>query len=558
MPSHDPRRRLILQLFSGGLLGAAGFGTAGVEDEPDPRADARFEHGVASGDPLSDRVILWTRVTPQAGWRGSLPVRWTIAEDPELTRQVGTGIVATSPDHDYTVKVDAAGLRPGRTYFYGFRVGATVSPVGRTRTLPGADARQVRLAAFCCSNYPAGFFNVYADAARRDDLDAVLHLGDYIYEYGQGGYGTSRAGELGRFPLPATELMSLEDYRARYAQYRQDPALQALHASVPFITIWDDHEFADDTWRDGAPGHDGSTLPFADRRAAAARAYFEWLPIRQPDPLEPLRIYRSFDFGRILSLHMLDTRVIGRDVQVDSDDYTDLDAYLAALNDPQRQMLGRDQLAWLDGQVAASGARWQVLGQQVLMGRMEHAECVVKGELSMEELQTLRELQRAVPERLTDEQKAALASRTLPYYDDSWDGYPAERERVFDLMRRRGKNLVVLSGDSHNAWANELFDAQGHRVGVEFAAPSVSSPGLEACYPELKPVDVAAMYRDMIPALRYAETSRRGYLVLTATAQDVHADYHFVDGTDHPDFSATLGKRLRVLPGPQQRRILEA
>jgi len=529
-----------------------------VEDDPDPRADPHFEHGVASGDPLQDRVILWTRVTPQAGWQGSLPVRWTIALDPELNQEVANGIVATSPEHDYTVKVDAAGLQPGRTYYYRFRVGAAVSPVGRTRTLPGPDARQVRLAAFCCSNYPAGFFNVYADAARRDDLDAVLHLGDYIYEYGQGGYGTGHAAELGRMPQPTAELMSLEDYRARYAQYRQDPALQALHAAVPFITVWDDHEFTDDTWRGGAPGHDDSKLPFADRRIAAARAYFEWLPIRQPDPLEPLRIYRSFEFGRVLSLHMLDTRVIGRDRQVDSDNYTDFDAYLADLNDPSRQMLGRDQLAWLDAQVAASGARWQVLGQQVLMGRMEHAECVVKGEFSMEELQTLRELQRAVPERLTAAQNAALAARTLPYYDDSWDGYPAERERVFDLMRGRGKNLVVLSGDSHNAWASELFDAQGRRVGVEFAAPSVSSPGLEACYPELTPMDVAAMYRAMIPTLRYAETSRRGYLVLTATAQDLHVDYHFVDRTDHTDFTAALGQRLRVLPGPQQRRILAA
>jgi alkaline phosphatase D len=564
MPSPDSRRRLILQLMSCGLLGAAGVGSAGVADPVDPRAQPRFLHGVASGDPLADRVILWTRVSPAADWTGDLPVQWMLAEDPAFRRMRGSGSVLASARHDYTVKVDASNLQPGRTYYYRFRIGEQDSPLGRTRTLPGAHVAQVRLAAFCCSNYPAGYFNVYADAARRDDLDAVLHLGDYIYEYGQGGYATARAEELGRVPSPAGILMTLADYRARYAQYRSDPSLQELHASLPFITIWDDHEFADDTWSGGAADHDESKLPFAERRMAAAQAYFEWLPIRPPDRLQPQRIYRSFDFGQVLSLHMLDTRLIGRDKQVNPDAYTDpsgnlrLDDFLSALNDPARNMIGPDQLQWLEQQVAASPARWQVVGQQVLMARMEHPLPVLRGEVSLQQLETLRELQQRLPSRLTAGEAAWLAAGAAPYYTDSWDGYPAERERVYSIFRDRGKNLVVLSGDSHNAWANDLFDAQGRRVGVEFSTPSVSSPGLETCFPDLQPVDIARMYRNTIPDIRYAEMGRRGYVVLNATQHEARADFHFVDNIDSPNFTSTLGKSLRTLPGPLHRTILDA
>lgn len=563
MPVPLPRRRLILQMLSGGLLGAAGLGTAGVADTVDPRANPRFLHGVASGDPLADRVVLWTRITPNEDWHGEIPVDWRIAEDPGMRRLVGNGRLYATESRDYTLKVDVPDLRPGHTYFYQFQAGAEPSPIGRTRTLPDAGVSQVRFAAFSCSNYPAGYFHVFADAAKRDDLDAVLHLGDYIYEYGKGGYATQRCVELDRIPQPLGILMTLHDYRARYAQYHRDQDLQALHASVPFITVWDDHEFADDTWSGGACDHDESKSPFAARRAAAVQAYHEWLPIRMPDATNPDRIYRSFDFGKLVSLHMLDTRLIGRDRPVNIDDFRDqggrlnVDAYKAAVADPARNMIGPEQLAWLEDQVARSKARWQVLGQQVLMANMAHPQSVIDGQLSMPELQTLRELERSVPERLSEEERAYLKADALPWYLDCWDGYAAERERVFDIMRKRGKNLVVLAGDTHNAWAADLFDAQNRRVGVEFATSSVSSPGLETCF-EMAPVDIAAMYRDTVPALRYAETARRGYLVITATQSELTCDYHFVDRTDSRQFTATLGKTLRTLPGPSHRTILDA
>jgi alkaline phosphatase D len=357
--------------------------------------------------------------------------------------------------------------------------------------------------------------------------------------------------------------MALQDFRLRYALYHTDPALQALHAALPMIAVWDDHEFADDTWRGGASDHDESASPFSERRAAAVQAYREWLPIRMPDAANPDRIYRSFDFGELVSLHMLDTRLIGRDQQINADHFRDkagridVDAYTSAVADPSRNMLGSEQLRWLDGQVAASRARWQVLGQQVLMANMAHPLPVIEETVSLPDLQTLRELERAVPERLTEDDRAVLQAESLPWYLDSWDGYPAERERVFDIMRRRGKNLLVLAGDTHNAWASDLTDQQNRRVGVEFATSSISSPGLETCY-DMAPVDIAAMYRTTIPGLRYAETSRRGYIVITATRTELTCDYHFVDRADSRSYTASLGKTLRTLPGPAGRTVLDA
>ncbi|MES2295999.1 MAG: alkaline phosphatase D family protein [Pseudomonadota bacterium] len=563
-----PRRRFIRQLCSSSALAATGIGIAACRTASTLDGlplHFSFAHGVASGDPLADRVILWTRATPRdPDEERDIAIEWQVALDPHMQRVVSGGSTLAGPQQDYTVKVDATGLRPGQVYYYRFSSGGTQSPVGRTKTLPPADVKQVRLAVFCCSNYPAGYFNVYADAARQDHLDCALHIGDYIYEYEKDGYACGKAKALGRISDPPNLLLVLSDYRRRYAQYRGDADLQALHAAMPFITVWDDHEFADDAWRDGAADHTPSEQgPFALRKAAAIRAYHEWMPIRAPDPAHPEIIYRSFDFGKLVSLHMLDTRITGRDQQVEMSSYMtadqqfDAQRFRADVSSPRRQMMGAQQMAWLEQSVARSRAAWQIVGQQVLMARMEYPLPVAQGQMSCADFVALKEKACADPSCIDAQQAALLAAPTLPCYLDSWDGYQSERERLFDIMRRHDKNLVVLAGDTHNAWASDLHDRERRQVGVEFAAPSVSSPGLECAHPQEDPEQVARMMEQLIAPLYYAQTSQRGYMLITATAAEVRCDWRFVDTVESRHYQAHTGRSLCTVAGRGRRCIEE-
>ena len=362
-------RRSFIRGMALGAVALSGLGLAGCGGSDDADG-ASFDHGVASGDPLTDRVILWTRVNTS---EADVAVTWEVASDAGFVAVVASGTESANASRDHTVKVDATDLQPAKAYWYRFKVGATTSPIGRTKTLPIGSVAQVRLAVFSCANYPTGYFNVYAEAAKRDDLDATVHLGDYLYEYARGGYASANAQALDRLVLPATEILTLADYRARHAQYKTDIDLQALHARAPMIAVWDDHEIANDTYRTGADNHQPATEgEFALRKAAAIQAYHEWMPTRVS---VGERIYRSFDFGNLVSLHMLDTRLIGRDKQLDYANYftaTGFDAagFTAAVADPARQLMGAEQTTWLQQQLRASTATWQVLGQQVLMGRM--------------------------------------------------------------------------------------------------------------------------------------------------------------------------------------------
>lgn len=566
----NSRRHFIRQISSIGAALSASWQLSGCEisqAQSLPLHLFDFLHGVASGDPLQDRVIIWTRVTPAASLqldeKLSLWVQWQLATDSAMQNVQASGSAQTSLEQDFTVKVDVTGLQAGQEYFYRFAIQPPApqtmrySRVGRTKTLPAIEVENIRLAVFSCANYPAGYFHVYADAARQAPFDAVLHLGDYIYEYEADGYACQNAEKLGRVSQPKQALMELTDYRQRYAQYRRDPDLQALHAQAPFICVWDDHEFADDTWRDGAEEHDAAMQgPYSLRRAAATAAYHEWLPIRS---VEPEKIYRSFDFGQILSLHMLDTRVVGRDQQLQFDSYQDASGGfdLAKLKRdaraPQRQMLGKEQFAWLEQNVTQSRARWQVLGQQVLMARMEFPLPVVLGEVDRFGFANAHASARqmhAAP--LSIKQKAWLHAPRVPCYLDSWDGYQAERERVFSLMQRQQKNLVVLAGDTHNAWASDLYDEFGRRVGVEFATAAVSSPGLECSYPDQSAAKVADCMMEMLPGLRYAQTSLRGYMVILANQHELRCDWRFVDTVLQHEFKAETGRSLRVLAGQKK------
>ncbi|MCC7126488.1 MAG: alkaline phosphatase D family protein [Acidobacteria bacterium] len=480
-------RRLFLSTSAAAAAALPVFGRARLDAAQN--ANPVFRHGVASGDPLSDRVLLWTRVSVSTD---SAPVRWVLALDAKLARIVARGEVSTGAERDYTVKVDVAGLTPATTYYYRFEAAGEQSAVARTRTLPARDASRVRLGVVSCSNLPFGYFNVYAALAARADLDAVLHLGDYIYEYANGQYGDGTA--LGRVPAPDAEIVALADYRARHAQYKADPDCQAVHRQHPFIVIWDDHELANNTWRDGALNHTAATEgEWVARRNAAVQAFFEWMPIREDAAALSPRIYRTLRIGTLADLVLLDTRLVGRDLQVASRDD------VAAIEAPGRHLLGAAQEAWLAGELAESkrrGARWQVIGQQVMFAPQ------------------------SAPGRPTSNV-------------DSWDGYRAAREHVFDMIeQQRLDSVAVLTGDVHSAWAYDVprrpFDAYDPGTGrgslaVEFVGTSISSPSNLGAGPNGE--QQLADLRAARPHLHYVDGRRRGYFVLDLTRERLQADY---------------------------------
>ena len=555
-PASAGRRSFVRQL----ALGAAALSTlplAACGDDAPPAVS--FNHGLASGDPLSDRMILWTRITPPAGDSADIPVQWELASDAAFTTIVAHGSVNATAAQDYTVKVDATGLQSATQYHYRFHAYDATTAVARTRTLPTGSVAQVKLAVFSCANYPAGYFNVYADAAKRNDLDATVHLGDYIYEYkaGTDQYASANSVTLSRVVKPSNEILSLSDYRTRHAQYKTDPDLQALHAAAPMIAIWDDHEFANDTWRDGAENHQTATEgSFAARKAAAMQAYHEWMPTRNA---QPELIYRSFNFGNLLALHMLDTRIIGRDLQLSYNDYItssgsfNSSAFTTAMSNTSRQLMGTTQTQWVQQQMTASAATWQVLGQQVLMGRMNIPapilmETITPGSgVSVSAYAAIAAKAQSNPASLTATEQYILAQPSIPYNLDAWDGYYVARETLLGTARVLGKNLVVLSGDTHNAWANELQDMNGNAVGVEFATSSVSSPGFEEYLPGENPTTLAAALTQLIPTLKYCDTSRRGYMIVTATASECRADWVYINTITQHTYSASTDKSMKVL-----------
>ena len=548
--------------ISTGLMGCGGNSDNGVMVE--------YAHGVASGDPLQDKVIIWTRITPAESV--DIKVYWEVSEGAEFNDLIHQGHLLTNADRDYTVKVDIQNLLPGRTYFYRFIANNVISPVGQMKTLPSGSVDKVKLAVFSCANYPAGFFNVYGEAAKRNDIDAVLHLGDYLYEYAMGGYATENAIQIGR-AIPQdndTELVSLSDYRKRYALYRSDEQLQGLHAKVPFICVWDDHEVANDAWRNGAENHQAEEGSFDDRKMQALQAYFEWLPIRPANPDDNETIYRYFEFGDLASLYMLDTRLIGRDLQLDFASYTDPVSgsfnsaqFIADVADANRTLLGADQLLWLQQTMAVSPAKWQVLGQQVLMGRMNIPAELLRSPSKMGELVAIKLRMEAGDPTLTEEEQTRVLS-AVPYNLDAWDGYAYEREVIFGLVKQLDKDLIVLAGDTHNAWANNLTDRVGDAVGVEFATPSVTSPGLES-YLNLGDDPVALGqaefgFTTLINDLQYMNISQRGYLTVTLTPEKAQGEWVFVDNILSPIYSVDelKGKRMHVLPGSDHRTLVDS
>ena len=512
-----------------------------------------FTHGIASGDPDARSVVLWTRYVGD----GETALEWEVASDTNFDAIVKKGKVLAKPKSDYTAKTIADGLPAGSWFYYRFKApDGTYSDTGRTRTLPDGAISSLKLAVFSCSNLPFGYFNAYGHAAAQDDFDLAVHLGDYFYEYPVGTYPSEKQSVAGRHIEPAHELIQLADYRLRYNSYRMDPDLLALHRNYPMISIWDDHEIANDTYRDGAQNHDPATEgPWEDRKAAARQAYFEWLPMRG-------RAYARYDFGDLASIITLDTRLTGRTKQltysealkgVDTRDQKAVIKTLKAFrdgpwSDPARTLMGDAQEKWLSDTLASSkqsGQRWQVLAQQVIVGRSYGPKSFLD----------------ALPEQTPGWLKARIqgsvlaSSVGLPTSSDAWSGYPAARTRLVNALRQNADNAVVLAGDSHNAWAYDLYAGTEQKTGinpaaVEFAGHSVSSPGLEAYLP----IDEEKRAADLIavsPELRWANTNKRGYMAVHITPDTARCEWRFTgpEATRSAALSSTHTMQVRAKKG---------
>jgi alkaline phosphatase D len=441
--------------------------------------ETMFSHGVVSGDPATDRVILWTCVSP--GTDAPVEVWWEVALDPAFSRRVLQGTFTTDATRDFTVKVDAVGLQPAVTYYYRFFAAGRESPIGRTRTAPSGAIDRLRFAVMSCSSYSHGYFHAYSMVAARSDLDAVIHLGDYIYEYGNGEYGDLRTYD------PPYECLTLADYRRRYRHYRLDGQLQAAHRQHPFICVWDDHEVADNSYATGAANHDPDEGSFADRLSAARRAYAEYMPIRDEVPGS---IYRKLAYGDLVDLVMLDTRNEARSLQLAPN----------GVDDPSRTLLGAAQEHWFESTVASSSARWLVLGQQVMLAQF-----------------TLDAINHA-PSNL-----------------DQWDGYSFARDRLLDVIEEHALGrTVVLTGDIHSSWAADVsrdpWDASEYdpatgsgTLAVEFVTPAITSPG----FAETATGEdfFGSLALEACPHIKFGNFVKRGYLVLDLQHDKVQADY---------------------------------
>jgi alkaline phosphatase D len=499
-----------------------------IEDLYDP-ALKPFYHGVASGDPLEDGFIIWTRYTPEQNQK-LVPVKWEVAADPMMQNVVAKGTAFATESSDFTVKVDVRGLQSGKTYYYQFRKGNEFSLVGKAKTAPTAGVESIKFAVVSCSNYEWGYFSGYGKIAERTDLDAVIHLGDYTYEYADNASYSSPQIRDERVVFPAGETISLDDYRARYATYRLDPNLRRAHQQHPFIVVWDDHESANDAWKGGAENHQPDEGDWETRKAVAKQAYFEWQPIRE----ENGEIYRTLSYGPLLDLIMLDTRLAGRDQQpIFPLDNPEL-GLLQAL-DPTRSMLGAEQKAWLIEELDNSTAQWKVIGNQVIFSEFNIG---FAGPI----------------------QGTTYAGLEVLFLD-IWDGYRAERSELIDLFAGID-DIVIITGDFHSSFAWEVVDfpadfpfslpaydpATGAgAVAVEFATPSISAANFDENLDDMgsppgtsdffefiinKPIDAAGNFNpagfNFNPHMAYADLDQHGYMVLTVTESSVQADYFYL------------------------------
>ncbi|MER6071122.1 alkaline phosphatase D family protein [Streptomyces sp. NPDC001817] len=518
--SFSPRRRTVVKAAAATAV-LAGPLAASLPARAAGQAPA-FLHGVASGDPLPDGILLWTRVTPTpeaapgSGLGPDTEVSWVVARDKAFTNVVAKGTVTATAASDHTVKADVRGLAPATDYWFRFSAGGTDSPVARTRTAPAADANvaSLRFGVVTCANWEAGYFAAYRHLAARSDLDAWLHLGDYVYEYKSGEYAAR--GTVVRQHAPANEIITLADYRIRHGKYKTDPDLQALHLKAPVVAIWDDHEFADNAWSGGAVNHtEGAEGTWTARKAAAKQAYFEWMPVR---PAIEGTTYRRLRFGRLADLSLLDLRSF-RSQQAS--------AGSGSVDDPGRTITGRAQLDWLKAGLKSSDTKWRLVGNSVMIAPF------VVGSLTADLLKPLA--------KMLDLPQDGIGVNT-----DQWDGYTHDRRELLDHLRSNGiGNTVFLTGDIHMSWANDVpVDAGTYPLSpsaaTEFVITSMTSDNLDDIV-KVPEGTVSAVAAPLIEAanrhVHWVDTDRHGYGVLDITADRAQMDYYVL--SDRTDANAT-------------------
>lgn len=515
------RRRLVI----GGALGLGALALPiGRSLAAEVLAAKGFTHNVASGEPGSDSMLLWTRYVPIEGV-DEVRLDAEVALDADFTHVISGGSVRTGTYRDWTAKLTVDGLQPRTTYWYRFIApDGSKSPVGRTKTLPDGDVDRFGLGLFSCSNLPLGWFNAYAHAAARDDLDLWLHVGDYIYEYGIATYKDRVAPGRDVMAMPAHEheMISLADYRLRFACYRADPDLQKLHQIAPMVALWDDHESANDSFESGAQNHQPKTEgDWSARRAASMQAYREWIPVSE----EPWKAYR---IGNLATLYRTESRLLARTRPLYAElakahKADDPDAALRAfrdgvLSDPTATMLGSEQESWIAHEFKRNAATsvWQMVGMGTIIGRTFMPE-QMPGWVRPE-----------AGEKAANNFKKDIRGSKLgvPMWMDRWDGYPAARSRLLQAAQRADADLVMLSGDSHNAWAYSLAEG-GQPAGIEFAGHSVTSPGMEGGI-GADPKEVAHAFVATNPELVWADTSQRGYMMIDITPRRITGEWLFM------------------------------
>lgn len=537
MTSSLNRRQLI-------QLGTFGLGAMSVSASAAIARSGGFTHGVASGEPSQTSVLLWTRYVGT----GDTKLTTEMSQNADFSGAKIVGEVTATASRDYIAKLTVKELNPNAWYYFRFIApDGSKSTIGRTRTLPQGETQKFNLGVFGCSNLPFGYFNAYAHAAQRDDLDLVIHTGDYLYEYPVGNYPSKDVAVSGRMIDPGHEMVQLADYRLRYAAYRSDPDLQRIHQLYPMIAMWDDHEFANDAHEDGAENHQPDTEgDWEVRKRVAEQVYREWMPVSDRDAADPL--WGQYEIGDLATLFLTESRVGGRsepaDLEAALKGQSDIKAALSAFRDgewqdPSRTMLGDVQEAWLAQAMKksrASGTKWQIMTQQCVMGEL-HLPQDAKDWVS----------DNAPPFAKARIAVGALAAEIgLPLNFDSWDGYPQARKRFLNAAQEADADLIVLSGDSHNAWAFNLASENGP-VGVEFGGHSVTSPGFEAYTLGVDPAVVAQAVTDTNEELKWAETGSRGYMTVSLTPEKATSTWHFLD---------TIRAKSTAMKGSQSHSVM--
>lgn len=528
------RRSLILTGTLGlGALAIPGFSLA-------QSLASGFTHSVASGEPGPDTMLLWTRYVPVSG--GAVKLKAEISKTEDFVHVVSGGEQITGPWRDHTAKITVQGLEPGTDYFYRFVApDGSFSPVGRTKTLPVGNTARFGIGIFSCSNLPFGYFNAYGHAAARKDIDLWVHLGDYLYEYKAGGYGPKDGPVGGRAPEPAGEIILLADYRLRYASYRADPDLQELHRVKPMLVQMDDHESANNSREMSAQNNQPGEADWNDRKAAALQAFKEWMPVSETP-------WGSYDIGGLATLFRTESRLLYRSDEPELGPlFRSADAQKAlidfrdgALQDPARTMLGTEQEAWLGHALkksVRSGQKWQLVGFGTIMGKQRMPENAMDWIKADAGAGTKAYVQAGV----------TASKLGLPSDLDNWGGFPAARARFLKSAQAAGANLLVICGDSHNAWAFDLGQ-DGKPAGVEFAGHSVTSPGYENGS-GADPKVIAAALVATNPELKWCDTSRRGYMALTLTPEKATNDWVFMDTILQRTTKASIGHTATVTRG---------